>query len=262
MALLGFLGVAVAVVAAVRSTWSPCGLSMLSTITPIGERARGHRYPVTAAWFIAGAALGGATLGALAGLVGQAVHPFLRAPAAAEALALTAAVIALASDSNVGGFALPIHRRQVNERWLDEFRPWVYGSGFGWQIGAGVATYIMTASVYLLVVFAILLGDPLVAVALGIVFGGTRGLAVLLTCRISNPAALASLHRRFDRAGPVAAKTVVAVELAVALTLAAVVWAPAVAIVIVGGLVTLVGSGRLRRPSRADLAGPGAPAAP
>jgi len=39
--------VAVALAAAVRSTWSPCGLSMLSTVTPVAERARGHRYGAT-----------------------------------------------------------------------------------------------------------------------------------------------------------------------------------------------------------------------
>ena len=49
----------VPVAAAVRSTWSPCGLSMLSTITPMGERGRGHRYRATAAWFVVGAVLGG-----------------------------------------------------------------------------------------------------------------------------------------------------------------------------------------------------------
>ena len=36
---------------------------------------------------------------------------------------------------DVGGFRLPSHTRQVNEAWLDEYRGWVYGGGFGWQIG-------------------------------------------------------------------------------------------------------------------------------
>ncbi len=43
-ALLTLAAAAVAVVAAARSTWSPCGVSMLATITPLAERARGHRY--------------------------------------------------------------------------------------------------------------------------------------------------------------------------------------------------------------------------
>ena len=47
------LGVAVtAVAAAARSTWSPCGLSMLSSITPFGEHGRRHRYAVTATWYL------------------------------------------------------------------------------------------------------------------------------------------------------------------------------------------------------------------
>ena len=64
------------VAAAVRSTWSPCGLSMLSTITPFGERGRGHAYRATATWFVVGAAGGGATLGLLmAGLAAGRLRP-------------------------------------------------------------------------------------------------------------------------------------------------------------------------------------------
>ncbi len=42
--LLVLVGTLVAVAAAVRSTWSPCGLSMLSTITPMSEQAKDHSY--------------------------------------------------------------------------------------------------------------------------------------------------------------------------------------------------------------------------
>ena len=61
----------VAIAAAVRSTWSPCGLSMLSTITPFGERAKAHRYAGTATWFVVGAVLGGLTLGVGDGAAGR-----------------------------------------------------------------------------------------------------------------------------------------------------------------------------------------------
>ena len=64
-ALLVTLAAVVAVAAAIRSTWSPCGLSMLSTITPLGESGRRNRWAVTATWFVGGATLGGATLGAV-----------------------------------------------------------------------------------------------------------------------------------------------------------------------------------------------------
>ena len=62
---LTVLALLVAAAAAIRSTWSPCGLSMLSTITPFSERGRGHRYAATCAWFIVGATVGGLALGAL-----------------------------------------------------------------------------------------------------------------------------------------------------------------------------------------------------
>ena len=71
---LSLLALLVAVAAAVRSTWSPCGLSMLSTITPFGERAKGHRYAATSAWFVVGAVAGGLTLGALMAAGAVLVH--------------------------------------------------------------------------------------------------------------------------------------------------------------------------------------------
>ena len=79
-ALLIVLASVVAVAAAIRSTWSPCGLSMLSTITPIGERGRNHRYASTAAWFILGATLGGATLGLGAAVLAAGVGALRREP--------------------------------------------------------------------------------------------------------------------------------------------------------------------------------------
>src|SRR5688572_28753384 len=107
-----------AVVVAVRSTWSPCGLSMLWTVTPLAERGRGHRYGVTATWFILGGILGGATLGlvtALGALGVDALDPSMTIVGAATAIA---AAIALASDTHLFGFALPTHTRQVDDAWL------------------------------------------------------------------------------------------------------------------------------------------------
>ena len=71
----------------------------------------------------------------------------------AGTVALAAAVTA-AIDADVFGPVIPIWRRQVNDQWLARYRSWVYGVGFGWQIGVGVATYIMTAAVFLVVIMA------------------------------------------------------------------------------------------------------------
>lgn len=198
MAVIVVLALVVAVVAAVRSTWSPCGLSMLSTITPLSEDARGNRYGVTAAWFVVGAVAGGATLGALGAVLAALVAGLDPSATALLVLAALYGVVATASDLRVGGFRLPAHRRQVDEVWLTGFRPWVYGLGFGWQIGVGLATYITTAAVYLLVALSALTADPAVAMLAGVVFGTVRGLAVLLSARMDSPVALRALHARLE----------------------------------------------------------------
>ena len=133
--------------------------------------------------------------------------------------ALVAAVLAAGSDAGVTGRRLPIHRRQVNERWLDQYRSWVYGGGFGWQIGTGLATYITTAAVYLMAVLAILTASPVAALAIGTGFGLLRGLAVLLNRRITDPMDLLAFHRRFFGAGPMVGRVVTTVELIVAILL-------------------------------------------
>jgi hypothetical protein len=202
----------VAVGAAARSTWSPCGLSMLSTITPVAERGKGHRYGATASWFVLGAVAGGVTLGVVMALLAAAVRSGSIPPTTLGLVALAAALVAVASDAGIAGVRVPVHRRQVNERWLDRYRPWVYGAGFGWQIGVGVATYITTAAVYLMVVLAALTGRPVVAVALGAGFGLLRGLAVLLTRHLTTPSALRAFHRRFTDRGPALGRLVIAFE--------------------------------------------------
>ncbi len=214
--LLAAVAFVIAVAAAARSTWSPCGVSMLATITPLAERARGPRYRSTALWFVAGAVLGGTCLGLVMALLALAVGAVAPGPGALAALAGVASVVAAASDARLGGFSLPVHHRQVNERWLDGFRPWVYGVGFGWQIGVGVATYIKTAAVYLTIVLAALGANPRVALAVGASFGFVRGLAVLLGRGITSAEALAAFHRRFTAWGPRVLAATVAAEVAAA----------------------------------------------
>ncbi len=151
------------------------------------------------------------------------------------AIAILTALLAAASDTRLGGFRLPFHSRQVNERWLDQFRPWVYGAGFGWQIGAGLVTYIKTAALYLMIVLAALTASPGTALAVGALFGLVRGLAVLLGRGITTTATLAAFHQRFTAAGPIVLRVVVACEVAAAVAFAAVLspWA-AVAMIVLG----------------------------
>lgn len=221
IALIAVLAGAAVLAAAARSTWSPCGLSMLSTITPLSERAKGHSYRATATWFIAGATVGGATLGSVMALGAAGVRSLHLSDVALGTVGLAAALVAAISDSGAAGVRVPIHRRQVNERWLDHYRPWVYGAGFGWQIGTGLATYITTACVYLVIVLGALTTIPMAAFLLGALFGMLRGFAVLLTRKQTTPAGLLAFHRAFAAAGPKVGTVVVGVEVSVSVALAA-----------------------------------------
>jgi MFS family permease len=233
--LLVALAVLVGVAAAVRSTWSPCGLSMLSTITPFGERAKGHRYAATATWFVVGAAVGGLALGAVAAVLAALVAGTGVGSVVVGAVAIVATSTALVSDTGLAGFRVPVHYRQVNERWLDAYRPWVYGAGFGFQIGCGLATYITTAAVYLVGILAGLSGRPIAALGVGLVFGLVRGAAVTLTWRVTAPTSLLAFHQRFAALRPWADRGVLA-SLVVAIAVLAVAVGPAVALVGLGAV--------------------------
>jgi hypothetical protein len=228
------LGVVVALAAAVRSTWSPCGQSMLSQLTPVGEASRGYRYRSTATWFVLGAIVGGATLGALMAALATAVSAIGATSATLLAVAAALATLGATVDSGVLGFAPPFFKRQVNEYWLTRYRAWVYGSGFGWQIGAGVTTYIMTAAVFVTVGFGALTAGPWAALALGVGFGFARGLAVLLTAHRHTTAELFALHRRFDALGEPVRRAVIVVQLGVAVVAAAVAGGVVVGFVVAG----------------------------
>ncbi len=226
---------------------------MLSQLTPVGEASRGYRYRTTAAWFVVGALAGGATLGALIAVLAATAAAI--GISATVALAATAAfaVAAAGVDAGIFGVAPPFFRRQVNEDWLGRYRAWLYGSGFGWQIGAGLTTYIMTAAVFLTVALGALGSGPAAGLALGVLFGLVRGLAVLLTAGKRSTNELFALHRRFDALGEPVRRAVIVVQLAVAV--AAIGLAFGALAALVAGAVALVPvvvlANRLRRTASA-----------
>src|SRR5437870_4974157 len=141
---------------------------MLASITPLGERGRGRRWGRTTTAYALASGLGGAVVGVVAGTAGAAaravVHP-------ATAALLIAVVCGLAALLDLPGGPLPGPRRQVDERWLVKYRGWVYGAGFGLQLGLGVVTIVTTASVYAVVALAALTGSPIGGALVGVVFG-------------------------------------------------------------------------------------------
>src|SRR5437763_2953929 len=169
---------------------------MLGSITPLGERGRRSRYWLTVTAFVAGSTLAGAAAGLLAGLAGAALDlgglsSHVRLPAIAIAVAL-----GLAFDLRLGGLRLPSPRRQVNEDWLTAYRGWVYGVGFGAQLGVGVVTIVTSSATYLVLVAAALTAQPGLGAAIGAAAGAARGLTILAGARVRSPGELHGLHRR------------------------------------------------------------------
>jgi sulfite exporter TauE/SafE len=197
---------------------------MLASINPLGERARNNRWSITAAWYAVGSVTAGIAFGAALGTIGFVVgveHVSTRTAAVAVVIA---AVAALCAEVAWRGRRVPGLRRQVNEQWLDEYRSWVYGGGFGAQLGIGVVTVVTTWSVYLVWALALLSGSPLLGAVIGCAFGAARALPILSVRGARDGAALRTLFRRIHALEAPAASITLAAEAAVVLGAASVAW--------------------------------------
>jgi hypothetical protein len=190
---------------------------MLTSITPLGERGRGFRWGVTFAFMLLGATAGGALLG---GLLAGAGALTLGAASGAdwERVAVVGGLLlaGVAFELGVLGLRLPTVRRQVDERWLGAYRGWVYGIGFGFQLGAGVVTIVSTAAVYVAFAACLLSGDVLVGIAIGGTFGLLRAATVVVGAGVADPPALRALGARLARWEPRARLLTLGCELVLA----------------------------------------------
>lgn len=170
---------------------------MLASITPLGERGRRSTWGVTASAFLLGAVLAGVAAGAALGALGSLVVPPGVGSGARVAVLAAALAVAIALD----GVArrIPGPRRQVDERWLDRYRGWVYGFGYGWQLGLAVTTVVSSAATYVALLAAFLARDAAAgALVLGC-FGLVRGLTPLAAAHVRSQRQLVGLHRALER---------------------------------------------------------------
>ncbi len=195
---------------------------MLGSITWLGESGRNARWWVTVAWFGVGAVGAGALVGWLMGLLGAALSGAAGPREAAAALALLA-VAGIAADLRLGGLRLPTVRRQVDDRWLNRYRGWVYGVGFGFQLGLGVVTVVTTSAVYLAFAAAVLSGSPAAGALIGAVFGAVRWLSVLPGGRVRRSADLVRMDGQLRRWEPAGRRVTLGGQIAAAMLLAVVV---------------------------------------
>jgi sulfite exporter TauE/SafE len=173
---------------------------MLGSITPLGERGRDRNWGRTVTAYVAGSALAGLVVGAALGALGRPVASGL---AATTRLGVLAAVVALglAADLRLGGLRLPTVHRQVNEEWMVRYRDWVYGLGFGLQLGTGVVTVVTTSAVYAMWVAALLSGSMQAGALIGLTFGLVRSVAVFAVAGVRRPDQLGRVDaalRRWD----------------------------------------------------------------
>ena len=172
---------------------------MLSSISPLGERARRQRYSTTAAAYLLASIAGGASIGTVAGTLGRIIRVGTRpSDALLAALVAAACILATVLDLWSRRLRLPTVRRQVNEDWLVRYRGWVYGGAFGFQLGLGIVTIVTTAAVYTVLVVSALVGSITLGAIVGAAFGLARALPLLLVARVRDAGELRSLHRRLQ----------------------------------------------------------------
>lgn len=167
---------------------------MLSSIHPLGERSRNNRWPVTIGAFTLGALTAAGLIGAVLGFLGS--HVDVPSPA-------TAAIVLGAGVLDLLNIAAPGPKRQVNERWIDMFRGVIYGAGFGAQLGAGVATFVVSWGVYAVFFIEFAAGSTVRGAGIGLMFGFARSLLPLASGWVDRPSRLTTVHRRLaDLARP------------------------------------------------------------
>jgi hypothetical protein len=171
---------------------------MLSSISPLGERTRNSRWWLTTTAYLVGSLAGGLALGGLAGLVGKTV------PATARTSPWSLGILAMVFFAGLvldlrGAQSVPSWRRQVDERWLTAYRGWVYGLGFGVQLGFGLVTIITSTSTYAVVLLAALSGQVSAGLAIGATFGVVRAVPSLLMAHMHDRHQLHDAFGRIER---------------------------------------------------------------
>jgi cytochrome c biogenesis protein CcdA len=170
---------------------------MLASITPLGERGRHSRWSITVSAFLLSSTAAGVLVGAALGGTGALLLP--SSLSASERLLALGAATLLAACVDVFARRVPGPARQVDEQWLHAYRGWVYGGGFGAQLGLGVSTVVTSAATYAALLAALVSGSLARGALIVGCFGALRGLTLFLAAGVSSPERLLSLHARLTR---------------------------------------------------------------
>jgi hypothetical protein len=162
---------AVAALAGLTGTWSPCGFSMIETIGGPRRNVAG-----SCAAFALGALAGGAVTFALIAVLGHAVHG-----SAGRLLVLGAALIAVAAAVGEarGSAIAPQIRRQVPEHWRRALPLPLAAGLYGVLLGLGFTTFVLTFAVWALAGVSFAIGRPELGLVVGLAFGAGRALPIV-----------------------------------------------------------------------------------
>lgn len=156
---------------------------MVGTILPIVYGERQQDKHAVALWFhTAGYVTGAGTVGCLLGILGAALPLYrLHMDRGVVALLATGLVSVSYSLRELGLVQVPAPQfhRQVPEKWRFQFRPKLAALFYGLGLGVGLGTRIPVTTFYVVVLWAVLIGSPLLG-ALGLAtFGFGRALPLL-----------------------------------------------------------------------------------
>src|SRR6478735_6425407 len=177
---------------------------MLTSISPLGERARASRWWVTTTAYVVSSVVGGLALGLVASTLGSLLPASWRSSPLAYVVVAVALVTGLLLDLGVAGGRLPTWPRQVDQAWLGRYRGWVVGVGFGAQLGFGLVTIVTSATTYAVALLCLLSGDPAVGLVVGGPFGLVRALPSAFMGRVVTREQLWRVLAGVERAAPTA----------------------------------------------------------
>ena len=121
---------------------------MLGSITPLGERGRGSRWWLTATAYVVGSVVGGVAMGALMGAIGAGRVPLDRPDGAASSCSPSRSARGCSWTSASSGSRCRRCTGRSTKPGARGYRGWVWGLGFGLQLGTGVVTIVTTSAVY------------------------------------------------------------------------------------------------------------------
>jgi hypothetical protein len=167
---------AVALLVGATGTFSPCGLSVIETIGPIGHTGGRRVTAAACAAFLPGAIAGGVLTFGLLSQLGELLHG---AGGHASYLAAAGVTLVAAVLEARGTRIVPQIRRQLPEHWRRVMPMPLAAVLYGVLLGIGFTTFVLTFGVWALAGISLALGEPELGILLGAGFGLGRALPIM-----------------------------------------------------------------------------------